>query len=151
MTYCKEWKAQNIVDLEYKSAVQMADILFHYPLNRLLDRVISQDIDGKRFIESVIASNEDMLNIADETGWIEDDVYQIQCMLFRRHTFTQSQFEQNMDDVLSKQFNKCAADLSKDIADRIKRVMAQHNVEDLHYRIKNALSVDAFADSVMNM
>eukprot|EP01083_Nonionella_stella_P011368 32312_1 len=53
-----------------------------------------------------------------------------------------------MDDVLS---NEPAIKLSKDIADRIKGVMSQHNIEETHYKIKNALNIDEFADSVMNM
>eukprot|EP01083_Nonionella_stella_P272564 924383_1 len=145
MVHCQEWKDRNIDDLKSKSADEMADILFHYPLNRLLDRIIGQNIDGKRFIQSVIAPNEDI--IAEETGWHDDEVYQIQSILFRHHSCTQSQFERNMNDVLSKQPSK----LSKDIADRIKGVMARHNIEETHYKIKNALNIDAFADSVMNM
>eukprot|EP01083_Nonionella_stella_P011369 32315_1 len=147
MTHCQEeWKNRRIDDLKSKSAHEMAEILFHYPLNRLLDRIISQNIDGSRFIESVIAPNEDI--IAEETGWHDDDVYQIQSILFRHHSCTQSQFEQNMNDVLS---NEPATKLSKDIADRIKGVMSQHNIEETHYKIKNALNIDEFADSVMNM
>eukprot|EP01083_Nonionella_stella_P196283 722370_1 len=146
MTYCKECKDTNINSLESKSPQEIAHVLFSYPLDRLLERIISQPIDGKRFIQSVIAPNDDI--IAAETGWDEEEVYQIQSMLFRHHTFTKSQFEQNMNDILAKKY---AATLSEDIRDAIKGVMSQHNVDEVHYRIKNALSIDEFADSVMNM
>eukprot|EP01083_Nonionella_stella_P084400 233630_1 len=150
MSHCKEWKddvtRQNIDDLKSKSAEQIAVILLSYPLSRVVRRIMNDHIDGKRFIESMIASNEDI--IAEETGWAKDDVYQIQSMLFRHHTFTQSQFEQNMDDILSQEYT---TKLSKDIVERIKWVMSQHNVEKIHYRIKNAMSIAPFADSVMDM
>eukprot|EP01083_Nonionella_stella_P147355 464799_1 len=150
MTHCKEWKddakRQTIDDLKSKSAEQIAAILLNYPLSRVVCRIMGDHIDGQRFIQSMIASNEDI--IAEETGWSEDDVYQIQSMLFRHHTFTQSQFEQNMDDILSQEYR---TKLSKDIIERIKWVMSQHNVEKIHYRIKNAMSIAPFADSIMDM
>eukprot|EP01083_Nonionella_stella_P084969 235298_1 len=146
MAFCEQWKEENSDYLESRSTKQIAHILLRHPLDRLLQRIVNEDIDGKRFIESVIAFDEDI--ISEETGWDEQEVYQIQSMLFRHHTFTKSQFEQNMNHVLDKQY---ATTLSEDIRDMIKQVMSQHNIEDIHYNIKHALSIDVFADSVMNM
>eukprot|EP01083_Nonionella_stella_P266177 900787_1 len=121
----------------------MAEILFHYPLHRLLNRIVSQNIDGDWFIESVISAYEDL--IAEETGWNEDDVYQIQSVLFRHHSCTQSQFEENMSRQLSNMISQLRLKIDdslevadrikkvtsfKDIADRIKGVMSRHNIEE---------------------
>eukprot|EP01083_Nonionella_stella_P126689 383554_1 len=146
MAFCEQWKEENSDYLESRSTKQIAHILLRHPLDRLLQRIVNEDIDGKRFIESVIAFDEDI--ISEETGWDEQEVYQIQSMLFRHHSFTTSQFEQNMNHVLDKQY---ATTLSEDIRDMIKQVMSKHNIEDIHYNIKHALSIDVFADSVMNM
>eukprot|EP01083_Nonionella_stella_P027538 75905_1 len=143
LTYCRQWKQREPSDFQSKSAEEIADVLFHYPLRKLLKRITDERIDGKHLIQSIY-DKEDI--IANETGWNADEVYQIHTILFRHYTFTKAQFTSNMDHLLHRKYA-----LSKVIADEITELMEQHNVEVIHCKIKNASHIDEFSDSVMNM
>eukprot|EP01083_Nonionella_stella_P190030 704004_1 len=107
-------------------------------------RIKNGQINGRQFIESLHYDN----IIQEETGWSRDEVHQIYSILFRHHTFTPSEFEQNMDRVLN---TKYATKLSKQVRSTIQEVLLQHDVSIIHYKIKNAQNVDEFSDCVINM
>eukprot|EP01083_Nonionella_stella_P082595 227979_1 len=118
----------------------MADILFHYPLNSLLFRIMNENIDGSQLnINHAIVA---------ETGWHNDEVLQILSVLLRHHTWTQSEFEHNWDRVWAKQEYSA---LSPRIISTIKAVILDHDVEEIHYKIKNAHPIDAFSDCIINI
>eukprot|EP01083_Nonionella_stella_P277429 943124_1 len=145
LTFCKQWNQQKVDDVKSKSEEEVADILFNYPLHKLLRRITDDQIGGERFIQYIREGKEDV--IAEETGWGADEVYQIHSVLFRYHTFTKLQFTQNMNALLRNKYTI----LSNEITDQIKEQMKQHDVEVIHCKIKHASSIDAFSDSVMNM
>eukprot|EP01083_Nonionella_stella_P304723 1060145_1 len=106
----------------------MADILFHYPLNRLLQRIKNERIDGSQLIESLTRTStnsklEHQLHIreiiAKETGWVPNEVRQILLVLFRHHTWTKSEFTHNMDRIWAKYQNALLPD--RQLAPQTKR------------------------------
>eukprot|EP01084_Bolivina_argentea_P018450 34352_1 len=64
-----ETESQEIVKM--KTCEFIANILFHYPLNQLIQRIKRDKIDGKQFIKI------DQQFIAEETGWRDEQVEQI--------------------------------------------------------------------------
>eukprot|EP01083_Nonionella_stella_P300818 1028880_1 len=102
----------------------MAHLLFHYPLNSLLLRIENENIDGLHLINSM---EDHTINhiICAETAWHNDEVRQILSVLFRHHTWTQSEFEQNWDRVWAKhKYNG----LSPQIISTIKATILDHDV-----------------------
>eukprot|EP01083_Nonionella_stella_P032083 87802_1 len=76
-----------------KSDQEMAHILFHFPLNSLIKRIIQDNTNGSELIESLTTeqSNLNMFSIISaETGWRDDDTRQILSVLFRHHTWAPS-------------------------------------------------------------
>eukprot|EP01083_Nonionella_stella_P043663 117826_1 len=138
-------------EITSKTAHQMAHILFHYPLNRLLNRIMYKNIDGSQLIKSLTMEQRDKNIrhiIAKETGWDSDEVIQILSVLFKHHTWTQSEFSRNFDRVWGKhEYNA----LSKHISEIKDIVLHHHNVEVIHYKIKHAQRIDEFNDCIINM
>eukprot|EP01083_Nonionella_stella_P159398 519923_1 len=137
-----------------KNAQEMADILFHFPLNNLLHRIKNKNeaIDGGQLIEWLMRNSDSTLEdhiIATETGWKADEVRQILSVLFRHHTCTTFEFTDNMDRVFAgHDYNRS---LSPQIINKIKDTILEHDVEEIHYKIKNAQPIDEFSDCIINM
>eukprot|EP01083_Nonionella_stella_P093357 261610_1 len=129
----------------------MAHILFHYPFQNLLKRIINENIDGSQLIASLIITQHNTnafhIVIADETGWNKDEARQILSILFRHHTCTRSEFARNFDRVWAK---KEYSVLSPHIY-KIKDTLLGHKVEEIHYKIKHAQPIDEFSDCIINM
>eukprot|EP01083_Nonionella_stella_P286660 975609_1 len=133
--------------IESKSAHEMADKLFHYPLNCLLERIKNESMDGSQLIQSLTTEHRSINAfdiIVEETGWDEVEVRQILSVLFRHHTWIRSEFMSNMDRVWGNTL------LSADIISKIKGIVLEYDVEEIHYRIKNAKPIDEFSDCVIN-
>eukprot|EP01083_Nonionella_stella_P093355 261608_1 len=141
---------QSYKEITSKTAQEMAHILFHCPLNCLLIRIHNEDIDGSKLIASLAKEQHDKNAfhiIAAETGWHDDEVRQILSVLFRHHTWTQSEFANNFDRIWNKQeYNAVSRHISK-----IEAVVLGHNVDEIHYKIKHAQPIDEFSDCIINM
>eukprot|EP01083_Nonionella_stella_P238569 835889_1 len=144
--YDKFAKHDVLLRIESKSADQIAEIVFSYPLDNLLKRITEEAMNGEQFIESIDAKEENI--ISKETGWKYNDVYQIQAVLFKHQTFTEKQFQQNMNYILN---TKYAKSLSKQVVNEIKETILQHNAEEIHYKIKNGHNIEEFSDCIVNM
>eukprot|EP01084_Bolivina_argentea_P225301 380777_1 len=139
-----KWKKRDPDIVKTKTAEEIAHILFDYPLNNLLKRIKNENMNGKKFITSL-----DDNIIKYETGWNSDQVYQIISVLFRHDTFTKIEFKNHMNFVLTQYYEKKL--LSKAFIDRIKEVIFEYDVEEIHYKIKNNKNFDEFSDGVMNL
>eukprot|EP01084_Bolivina_argentea_P134999 237961_1 len=126
------------------SEERIAEILFHYPLNNLLATITSKKINGEHFIKSV----KDTSIIKMMTGWKQQDVYQIQAILFKHYTFTKSEFKQKMNKIFASRHSNI---LSEEVCDKIKQIVLGFDVESLHFRIKNDKNIDQFSDKIINM
>eukprot|EP01083_Nonionella_stella_P105366 303074_1 len=130
-------------DLKSKSATKIGDMLFHFPIDQLLSHIRDNNIDGKAFIDSL----NDKHIIQGETGWSDDEVYQIESLLLKHQTLTESQFKENMDYVFQT-YDKA---LSPRIVDKIKEVILAFDVEALQWHIKTGQPMEEFSETVMNM
>eukprot|EP01083_Nonionella_stella_P265175 898586_1 len=137
-----QWECEDHDAVQSKSTEETVDMLYQYPLKRLLSRIEKDNINGADFIR-LLHEKRDI--IADETGWDEDEAYQIQSILFRDHTLTASEFKRQMNRI----FN--AAKLPTEAIEQMKQTILEYDVESVHYNIKNALSIDTFSDAMIHM
>eukprot|EP01083_Nonionella_stella_P265176 898590_1 len=137
-----EWHRVDHDAVQSKSAEEIAEILYHYPLEQLLSRIEKDNINGAHFIQS-LHKNRDI--IAEETGWDEDESYQIQSVLFRHHTLTKSEFEGHMNRILK------VATLPTETKQHLKQTILEYDVELVHYKIKNALPMETFSNAMIYM
>eukprot|EP01083_Nonionella_stella_P112212 329793_1 len=141
-------------EITSKTAHQMAHILFHYPLNRLLKRIRRENIDGSRLIASLTkqSRNTNAFHIiVAETEWSHDEVRQILSVLFRHHTWTQSEFAQNWDRVWAKEEYNALSSHPHIISEIKDIILGEYDVEQIHYKIKHAQRIDEFSDYIINM
>eukprot|EP01084_Bolivina_argentea_P020913 38846_1 len=142
--YFDKWKNDEPDEVESKSTEEIAHILFHHPLNNLLTNIMEKNIDGKLFINNTKENS--FMEAA--TGWDKNDIYQIQSVLLKHHTFSRSQFIQNMNNILTQTYSKS---LTTDVINRITEVILQFDVEEIHYKIKNGKNIDEFSDKIINL
>eukprot|EP01083_Nonionella_stella_P291147 990703_1 len=133
----------------------MADTLFHFPLNSLMERINNESIDGLQLIQSLTMEQHNINAfhiIVAETGWDKDEVHQILSVLFRHHTWTQSEFTHNMNRVWAKpEYNTLRSSHLNDPISTIQCIILKHDVEKIHYHIKNANPIAEFSDCIINM
>eukprot|EP01084_Bolivina_argentea_P237941 399772_1 len=129
----------------------IANILCNHPLNQLIARIKRENIDGQRFIKA------DPQFIADETGWDDKQVEQIQLIIMKYNTFTREQFIKNMENMNNLlRTNKDIDDdkQAEQITDKIESIVTQFDVETLHYNYKNNKSTNdtqRFNDEIYDM
>eukprot|EP01083_Nonionella_stella_P064725 168981_1 len=123
-------------EITSKTAEEMAHVLFHYPLNSLLQRIIHENIDRSQLIASLTMEqhHENTFHIiVTETGWRHDEVHQILPILLRHHTWTRSEFARNCRCVWSKkEYDALSPHISK-----IKDIILSHDVQEIHHKIKH--------------
>eukprot|EP01084_Bolivina_argentea_P013009 24373_1 len=104
--------------IKSKSAADIAAIIYRYPIQNVIRRIQDENITGEQF--------EDIRDIIEqETGWKKSEIYQIESILLKHHTFTKSQFEQNMNKIFMEKHGHL---LSKEIINTIKDVISQNPV-----------------------
>eukprot|EP01084_Bolivina_argentea_P091310 164389_1 len=134
----KKWKDKNLEDV---TAEQMADILYTYPLHNLIEQINDENIDGKQFMKKRHI-------ICDATGWDKNESYQLETIILKHHTFTPQQFKQNMNNIFTSNYTKT---LTNEIRNTIEQTILQFDVENIHYNIKNAESIEEFSDCLINI
>eukprot|EP01084_Bolivina_argentea_P071286 129629_1 len=141
----KTWRMQSMDDIKDKSAAEVAYQIYNFPLNNLINRINTDNIDGYQFIQYYTQDNR---FIKEETGWNETEIYQIESILFDHYTYTEQHFKQNMSNVLSNNYSNI---LSKTVINAIQNLFLQTNVEQLHFQIKHGRNIEGFSEKVTNM
>eukprot|EP01084_Bolivina_argentea_P233214 392850_1 len=131
-----KWKDKDPNGVKKKSPNKIASILYKFPLKKLIKRIKDENINGAEFIKKQYI-------IQEETGWSEQEAYQISSMLLKYHAFTVFSFEKNMNNVLKS--------LPNNVVNKIKEIILKFDVDTLHYKIKNAENIDEFSDAIINM
>ena len=148
-----------------KTAPQIARIIYHKPLQNLLNKIHNDGIDGQTFM-TIYGEKERLINerldghiedyharlskfnfIHDETGWLEQDVYQIEAILFRNLSMTKQDLIANMDRVMNK-IETIPTEIMQQIKDRI---MEFDDIESIAHKIKTGHSVNEFGENVRNL
>eukprot|EP01084_Bolivina_argentea_P044187 81348_1 len=134
--------------IQRKFAQEIAHMLYDYPLNKLLNKIQDNKINGKQ-INQLFKKKNNIIKI--NTGWQQKEIDQLQLMLFKYRTFTKSQFIDNMNRILSQCKDKNA--LPSQLIHQTKQIILndQFNVEELHFRVKNAKKLQDFSDKIVNM
>eukprot|EP01083_Nonionella_stella_P105141 302268_1 len=140
-----QFKKNDNRDIVSKSANQMARILYEYPLKQLLTALRKDRIDGQR----IIGILDDIKYIRTHTGWGDKQIHEIKSALLRNWTFTKKEFIDHMNSVLYDRSQPTS--LSNMIIDKMKHVLVELDVEQIHYDIRNNRNIQYFSDIVIQM
>eukprot|EP01084_Bolivina_argentea_P297487 512520_1 len=142
--YFKIWKNDQMHEIKSKSAKQIGQMIYNYPLFNLLNEIKSKNVDGTKMIE-------DSEFIGQSTGWGKQDIYQIKSTLLTRQSFTSKQFTENVNKILAQSAIKT---LPNTTIDEIKNMLLSCEAEIIHYHLKkgiNCKQLDDFSDVVINL
>eukprot|EP01084_Bolivina_argentea_P124591 220769_1 len=130
--------------IKYKVPRQLAKILYNYPLDKLIQMMWKQNVNGVDLMNIILTGN----FIGNITGWRELEVYQIESILLTYQTFTKTDIHNNIN------MNGTKHKLPNIVINDIKKVIDKynnHNSEQLHYDIKNGRNIDEFCKNVGDM
>eukprot|EP01083_Nonionella_stella_P300037 1022240_1 len=139
------WMKDN-PEIESLSAEEIGSIFYDFPLNQLLDTIRDKGIDGAAWAE-MYAKQELEAFIKERTGWNEEEIYQINAVLFMHKTWTKEEFMDNMTRIMNDE-TFGFADSFKEV---IKQTVLEFNVEKLHFKIKHGMEIQAFSDTAVNL
>eukprot|EP01083_Nonionella_stella_P285152 970652_1 len=111
----------------------------NHRLKQLMDALHKDIIDGKQMLAFV---NEFIQKTA---GWSDKEIEQIKSTLFRHWAFTQKEFMNHMDYILSQNH------FSKTIIQQITKALHPLDVEQIHFDIKNNKNIRHFSDIVVQL
>eukprot|EP01084_Bolivina_argentea_P218982 371489_1 len=138
------WKKQNMGQITALSASEIGYIIYHYPLNNLLAKIVKDQIDGPALMQCFQEYDQFM---EKETGWKSEDINQLYAILFRHCTLLTHQITNNMINITNDQHKS----LPNFVKTQMKKVIAQFDVETLHFKIRNGLEIEEFSDKIINM
>eukprot|EP01084_Bolivina_argentea_P130100 229697_1 len=149
--FFENWKNQDL-SMTTKSAEEIAYILYYYPLQRLIEKIDDEQIDGAEIIVRLFETGTDNI-FKSETGWCDLEIEQIQLLFSRYNGFNKNQFIYNMNTVIK---NNDEA-LTNQILNFIKLFIANDetiDIEIVNYSIKNNKNfneMQSFSDKIVNM
>eukprot|EP01083_Nonionella_stella_P241273 842644_1 len=148
-----EWKAdlKNDLKLKQQTTDEIGELLFHFPINKLLNTMRQEGMDGKCFIQNLEENS-----IEDATGWPLDEVSQIESVLLHHYTLSKSEFVEYVRHVLTNEQDayyrtQPKQTLPNDVIRKIEDIVLSFDVEELQFKIQSGLGIDAFSDAIINM
>eukprot|EP01084_Bolivina_argentea_P063730 116299_1 len=123
---------------------QIAHLVHYAPLNKLIQRIndITDVIDGVKFIEYYKQQNEWIKNV---TGWHEQEIYQIQAVLFRHNVCSDLVIKQKMKTIFDTYFGQL---LSENV---LQKIMSKFDIEEVVLKMIRNKNIEPFSDFVINM
>eukprot|EP01084_Bolivina_argentea_P066653 121522_1 len=142
MNKLNKWKEEDPESMQTKSAAEIGYIIYNYPIDNLLQRVndINDAINGQKFIEYYKAKNKWM---KDATGMNQEEIYQIESMLFRNKSFLKLEITQKMKKIFNQRFQQS-------IGDVLCKQILKFDVEQLYLRMKRGKDIHDFVDAMIN-
>eukprot|EP01084_Bolivina_argentea_P310774 537813_1 len=137
-----EWIKQN--NTTNLSSVEIGYEIYHLPLNKLVKKIIDEEINGERF-ENYCQTDANF--IETHTGWDKDEIYQIEAQLWANKTYKKHEFIDNMqlcvkETCLSMTTVKC-------IENTILKF--ENDLESIHLNIKHGKRNQEFNEAIINM
>eukprot|EP01084_Bolivina_argentea_P077510 140603_1 len=128
--WIKDMKQHVTKDIEKPDFI--ANIVFHYPLKQLIQRIKRDKIDGKRFIEIGTRF------VAQETGWTYEQVEQIQLVLMSYSAINNTEFTINMNSIFKQETidDSITDQIPNDVISEIKAIIDEFDAEILQYNYK---------------
>eukprot|EP01083_Nonionella_stella_P069615 185671_1 len=141
------WKTVDDEGITKKSEEEIAEILFKYPIERLLARVRNKNdvIDGEKCIR-YYQERDKYEWIKHVTGWAQTEIYQIHSVLFKYASLTSSQIKAKMERV-SERLEPRESDALRQCID-----CRPDMLETIGYKIKNGFNeLHEFSDKVRDV
>ena len=136
-----KYREHNRNKVQSMAAPQIAYLIFNYPIQRLLQKILNDKIDGQVFINRFQDRDKWIKN---ETGWSNDNVYQIEAILFRNLSMTKHEFITNMNRIMNLKKS-----ISNPMKLQIRNKIMEFDAEKISYRIKNNLPIPSFSDAII--
>ena len=115
-------------DIQFLSAPEMGYLLYLYPLSKLLKFILDGNIDGPQFIKNYKTKQR---ILREETGWKNEEIYQIEAILFRYLAIDKEEFKSNSAKITTSIPPKITTQIKEKI------LKFDHgNVSKLHLKIK---------------
>eukprot|EP01084_Bolivina_argentea_P251527 421873_1 len=140
-----EFKNNKNNNLQNKSEEEIAEIIYCYPLEKLLIEIKKEKMDGSKFIGNYLNNCEFIKNI---TGWKQADINQISNTLFKHYVFDKEEFAENMNNILNDKYSRV---LSSEVVNEIKNVIREFVIDKIQYKIKTGQRDDVFGDMIINL
>eukprot|EP01083_Nonionella_stella_P001119 3241_1 len=115
------------------SCQDIARLLYNYPINQLMCKIHDQRLDGSKLLN--LLKNEIVC------GWTQEEVEQIQQILFKEMTLTEAEFARRMR---KHELNDDAQHILNEIIDTM-------DIEQIQYNIKHNHDTVEFSDMVRHM
>eukprot|EP01084_Bolivina_argentea_P204060 348430_1 len=140
-----EWMNKEQHSMNQKTAEQIGYIAYNFPIDRLIDKIIKEGINGKKIIH--ILQNKSNNLIESVTGWIPDEVEHFKLVLFSFRTLEKSKFIQNMNSALQKHH------IDSDIIAKIRKMLTDDifGIEVVHYNIRKDNDIELFSENIINI
>eukprot|EP01083_Nonionella_stella_P285217 970867_1 len=139
------WMEDN-PEIESLSAEEIGSIFYDFPLNQLLDTIRNKEIGGTAWV-GMYAKQELAAFMKEQTGWDDEEIYQINAVLFMHKTWTKEEFMDNMTRITNDE----TLGLASAFKEVIKQTILEFNVEKLHFKIKHGMEIQAFSDTAVNL
>eukprot|EP01084_Bolivina_argentea_P218987 371504_1 len=123
------------------TAPQIARTMYHYPLNSLTNTILSENINGKRFIDRFEQNDEFIKN---STGYDSNEIHQLNAILLKHSTPTQNEFIENMINNMNKTL------LPDTVKQQLQNAISNFDVEKLHYKMRYGKDIQEFSDMIIN-
>ena len=94
-----EYTKRHPNEAQSMTAPEIAYLIFNLPIHRVLERILNDDINGQSFIDKY-QNNEKW--IKRDTGWSNDDIVQIEAILFRHSSMTKDEIITILDNAMNK-------------------------------------------------
>eukprot|EP01084_Bolivina_argentea_P246062 411869_1 len=134
-----KWKDRELDNIRSKSSEQMAQIMCSFPINRLIECMQENKIDGAKFIHIL---DEKENNIFERTtGWCKNEIEQIKLMLCKHRTMYEKQIVGQINLMKTKY---------KSSESILNVINEQFDVEILHYNIKHNKSIELFSNKIID-
>eukprot|EP01084_Bolivina_argentea_P276242 471328_1 len=143
LKYFKQLLRNNLNSIRSKSRKEIASILYKYPLNKLILKIKSQQINGTKLIN--ILKDENF--ISNATGWRVSESKQIELYLYKHISRTKKQFTENMNIILATK------EFESEMKNKIRKILTddQFNIDIINYKIINNMNITQFTDKLADM
>eukprot|EP01084_Bolivina_argentea_P317979 551360_1 len=124
------WRKEEENDVNLKTAQDIAESIYRFPLDNLIIQLKEEHIDGMK-LRNVLKHEHKISNV---TGWDQRQMHQIYGSLLKLNSLTEQEFKENMNKVAEEYQSKLSLNILKELKDFI---INSCEVESLHFQIKN--------------
>ena len=133
--------------IEAMSFQSIAEMVFDFPIQKLMKMIYSEGMDGVHWLLQQRTFRKWM---TEETGWIPDQIRQIEMLLLRHMTLTKETLRNNLEHTISSSMTTLPSWITTELVDRIDGLDAD-DLEMATFQIRNGEHPEMFSDFIVNL